>query len=100
MFLPHVNIPSRVKVGVKLSTKSVASFCDSGICNDAVKHAVGKRHTTKPLFFQLMVITGLLLVSNANIVLAAPAMEAPKPLLIKKPQNSKESWASKGGGLR
>lgn len=83
MFLSHVNIPSRIEGGIKLPTELVASYCDSGICNDAVKLAVGKWHTTKPIFFSLMMLGSLLLMGIANIALATPAMEAPKPLLIK-----------------
>ncbi len=83
MFPSHVNIPSLIKGWIKLPTELVALYGDSGVCNHAVKLAVGKWPTTKPLFFPLMMLGSVLLMGIANIAHAAPAMEAPKPLLIK-----------------
>jgi outer membrane protein TolC len=56
MFLSHAVTSSQLKAGIKLSTK--------------------------PLLPLLMVITGLLLASNAHVVLAESATESPKTLLV------------------
>ncbi len=82
MILSHTVTSSRVKVGVKLSTKPITSYCRAGAYKNAEGGTVGEWHLDKLLLPLLIVLTGLLLASNAHVVLAASSVESPKNLLV------------------
>lgn len=82
MTLSHIDTSSREKVGVKLSADSVTPYCHTDVGKNVVSDTARRLFATKPLLPLLMVLTVLLLVSNACVVLAASAVDSPNPLLV------------------
>ncbi len=77
MTLSHIDTSSREKVGVKLSADSVTPYCHTDVGKNVVSDTARRLFATKPLLPLLMVLTVLLLVSNACVVLAASAVDSP-----------------------